>query len=232
MTSRDAILSDIRAGLGLRPAHEAARRAAVEQRLAAHPRHLVPKQGQAPADALAGRFASALEAHGATVIEIALHDELPRAVSGYLAHRGLPPRVSTGSEPLFTDLAWGAAGLDLATGDEFRAIEASLSLALAGVAETGTILLASGAENPTSLAFLPETHLVALARGDIVGCYEEAFERVRAAFGARALPRSLNLVTGPSRTGDIGGRIVTGAHGPRRLAVIIYESVERQAEGP
>ena len=38
------------------------------------------------------------------MIEIALHDELPRAVSGYLAHRGLPPRAPTGSEPLFTDL--------------------------------------------------------------------------------------------------------------------------------
>ena len=35
------------------------------------------------------------------------------------------------------------------------------------------------------------------------------------------MPRTLNLVTGASRTGDIGGRIVMGAHGPRRVAVFL-----------
>jgi L-lactate dehydrogenase complex protein LldG len=35
------------------------------------------------------------------------------------------------------------------------------------------------------------------------------------------MPRTLNLVSGPSRTADIGGRIVIGAHGPRRLMVVI-----------
>ncbi len=164
------------------------------------------------------------------MIEIAGRGELPRAVSGYLAEHGLAPRLATGTESLFTELPWDAAGIERGMWDALRIFEASLSRALAGVAETGTLLLASGAENPTSLAFLPETHLVAVARGDIVGCYEEAFERVRTACGARPLPRSLNLVTGPSRTGDIGGRIVTGAHGPRRLAVIIYDDAERTRE--
>jgi L-lactate dehydrogenase complex protein LldG len=83
-------------------------------------------------------------------------------------------------------------------------------------------LLASGPDNPASLAFLPETHIIALSEKQIVGSYEEAFDLVRAELGRRRMPRALNLVSGASRTGDIGGRIVLGAHGPRRLAVIIY----------
>jgi L-lactate dehydrogenase complex protein LldG len=39
------------------------------------------------------------------------------------------------------------------------------------------------------------------------------------------MPRSLNLISGPSRTGDIGGRIVLGAHGPRRLCIVIVGSI-------
>jgi L-lactate dehydrogenase complex protein LldG len=230
MKSRDTIYADIRGGLGVLPARESARRAAAERRLKKHPRHLVPQLGQAPKDALPGRFASALEAHGATVIEIVERGELPRAVSGYLAEHGLAPRLASGAEPLFAALAWSSAGIEHTTWDALPTFEASLSRALAGVAETGTLLLASGAENPTSLAFLPETHIVAVARSDIVGCYEDAFEIVRAAYEVRPLPRSLNLVTGPSRTGDIGGRIVTGAHGPRRLAVIIFNGSEGRME--
>jgi L-lactate dehydrogenase complex protein LldG len=101
---------------------------------------------------------------------------------------------------------------------------AALSHAEAGVAETGTLVLLSGSGNPTSLAFLSETHIVVIAEQTIVGCYEDAFDMVRSQLGGAPLPRALNLVGGASRTGDIGGRIVMGAHGPRRLAVIIYPS--------
>jgi L-lactate dehydrogenase complex protein LldG len=107
-------------------------------------------------------------------------------------------------------------------GDAAPADEAGLSHALAGVAETATLVLASGPENPTSLAFLPETHVVAVAENSVVDSFEDAIERVRAHFGRRLLPRALNLVSGPSSTGDIGGQIVKGAHGPRRLTVIVY----------
>jgi L-lactate dehydrogenase complex protein LldG len=82
-------------------------------------------------------------------------------------------------------------------------------------------MLASGPENPVTLAFLPEVHLVVLRKEAIVGAYEEALARIGAELGPLSLPRTLNLVTGPSRTGDIGGRIVMGAHGPKRLAVIL-----------
>jgi L-lactate dehydrogenase complex protein LldG len=67
---------------------------------------------------------------------------------------------------------------------------------------------------------VPDTHVVVGRASTIVGAYEQACALV-AAEGTVRLPRTLNLISGPSRTGDIGGRIVMGAHGPRRLAVIL-----------
>ena len=88
-------------------------------------------------------------------------------------------------------------------------------------AETGTLFLVSGPENPTTLNFLPEAHTVLIKSSDIVGSYEEAWDRLRAIYGKGALPRTVNLVSGPSRTADIEQTIVMGAHGPRRLLVLI-----------
>ncbi len=95
-----------------------------------------------------------------------------------------------------------------------------LSRAVAGVAETGTLALASGPDNPVTLGFVPDTHIVVLRADTVVGRYEEACAMVVAETGG-VMPRTLNLVTGASRTGDIGGKIVMGAHGPRRLAIFL-----------
>jgi L-lactate dehydrogenase complex protein LldG len=96
-----------------------------------------------------------------------------------------------------------------------------LSHAAAAVAETGTLVLASGADNPVTITFLPETSIVVVGEEDLVGGYEGAWEKIRARFGKRAMPRTVNFVSGPSRTADIGGQLVMGAHGPRRLCVVL-----------
>jgi L-lactate utilization protein LutC len=44
------------------------------------------------------------------------------------------------------------------------------------------------------------------------------------------MPRTLNFISGPSRTADIGGKLVVGAHGPQRLCVIIVKSTSRPVE--
>jgi L-lactate dehydrogenase complex protein LldG len=63
--------------------------------------------------------------------------------------------------------------------------------------------------------------MVLIRTSDIVGSYEEALNRLRGVYGERSLPRSINLISGPSRTADIEQTIVRGAHGPRRLFVLI-----------
>lgn len=96
-----------------------------------------------------------------------------------------------------------------------------VTLAVAGVAETGTAVLASAPERPTLLAFLPETSIIVLPADWIDGAYEQAWDRIRALPGG--VPRSVNLVTGPSRTADIAQQLELGAHGPKRLLILIVE---------
>jgi len=88
-------------------------------------------------------------------------------------------------------------------------------------AETGTLVMASGPDNPTTLNFLPDTHIVVVDAKDIAGDYETVWARVREKFGIEALPRAINLITGPSRSADIAQILILGAHGPRRLHVLI-----------
>jgi L-lactate dehydrogenase complex protein LldG len=218
--SRAAILANVRSGLKVEARHEAERRASVAARLAEGAHHLVPARGKVGAEERAALFKSFLGAQGTDVIEVAAAAEIPAAIAAYLGARNLPLRVRVGADPFLASLSWtGELARDF--GVALPNDTAGLSRALAGVAETGTLVLASGADNPTTLALLPETHLVVVRRETIVGSYEDAVALISAELGSEALPHALNLVSGASRTGDIGGRIVVGAHGPRRLAVIL-----------
>ena len=96
-----------------------------------------------------------------------------------------------------------------------------MSHALAGVAESGTLVLTSGVDNPTTLNFLPETHIVALRAEDIAGDYETVWEVIRKKYGPGQMPRTVNYITGPSRSADIEQKLLLGAHGPRRLHIIV-----------
>jgi L-lactate dehydrogenase complex protein LldG len=150
---------------------------------------------------------------------------VPTAIADYLRGHDFPLRLRKGADAYLEGLPWSAAG-DLTLSDDGPAHaddQVGLSRAIAGIAETGTLMLASGADNPVTLAFLPETQIVVLSRDAIVGSYEDAIGLLEAQLGPGEMPRTLNLITGASRTGDIGGRIVMGAHGPRRLAVVIVD---------
>ena len=81
--------------------------------------------------------------------------------------------------------------------------------------------MVSGADNPTTLNFLPDNHIVVLREADLAGDLETVWDRLRARYGKGIAPRTVNLITGPSRSGDIEQQIVLGAHGPRRLHIII-----------
>jgi L-lactate dehydrogenase complex protein LldG len=78
---------------------------------------------------------------------------------------------------------------------------------------------------------LPETHIAVVQGDDIVASYEDVFDRIRSAYGAGRMPRTLNMITGPSRTADIEQRLELGAHGPKRLHIIILDIPEPQPTG-
>jgi L-lactate dehydrogenase complex protein LldG len=96
-----------------------------------------------------------------------------------------------------------------------------VSHAFAAVAETGTLVLTSGADNPTTLNFLPDVHIVVVAARDVAPDFESALTRLRGRFGAGVMPRAVNMITGPSRSADIEQTLILGAHGPRKLHVVV-----------
>jgi L-lactate dehydrogenase complex protein LldG len=223
VTRADAMLARVRHALGHPRAGDGARVVAVERRLASPPRRPIPTRASGPATELGAHFVARLREQSATVIEVAGPEAIPGAIAAALAELRLPARLRYGDDPFLAGLPWHtASSLAPSTGPAEPADEVGLSHAVAGIAETGTLVLASGAANPTTLAFLPKTHFVGVNRTSIVGALEEAFDAVRAELGRHTMPRSLNLISGPSRTGDIGGRLVMGAHGPQRLIVIVY----------
>ena len=211
--SRAHILASIRRGLD--PNSKASsRQAAAHARLAqpvAHPR---PSGG----GDLVQVFKERQRTLGVDLIEADAMTVIGAAIGDYLGGLGLLARLRCGADPLWDALSAETLIVDRGPAQASDAV--GLSRALAGVAETGTLVLASGADNPVTLGFLPDTHIVVLRAADIVAHYEDGMALARNAMGG-AMPRTLNLVTGASRTGDIGGKIVMGAHGPRRLAVVI-----------
>jgi L-lactate dehydrogenase complex protein LldG len=89
-------------------------------------------------------------------------------------------------------------------------------------------MLVSGSATPTTLNFLPDTHIVVVNADQVVATYEDGWDRLRA---AGAMPRAVNFITGPSRTGDIEQRIELGAHAARRLHIILVDDRPRADDG-
>lgn len=219
--SRPKVLARICTALRVDPL-DTARQRAVAARLAGPVRHVVPARCRQEKPQLARQFEGFLGAQGADVIKVGEPGEIPGAILSYLRDCAVPLAVRKGSDPYLAALPWTTApGLAVQSGAARPSDTAGLSRAVAGVAETGTLVLASDPHNPATLALMPETHLVVVDSETIVGSYEEAQRRLEAELGPGVLPRMLNFISGPSRTGDIGGRLVMGAHGPRRLAVLI-----------
>jgi L-lactate dehydrogenase complex protein LldG len=219
------VLGAIRARLGVKDSADAGRRGEVEGRLSSQGRHLIPQRADRPPEQLRSLFAAQLRAASATVIDVTDASGVPAAVAGYLRRANLPLDFRLGQDPWLAAIDWGQEpGLRSLHGRAQESDGVGLSRAIAGIAETGTLVLASGPENPVTITYLPETHIVAVRAQNVVGPFEDAFELVRAGVGRGMMPRTLNLVSGPSRTADVGGRLVTGAHGPRRLCVLLVHS--------
>lgn len=224
--AREQVFARIRNGLSVHP-DDSARRNAVTARLKGSKPHLIPDRVTKPGANLPALLRVFLEGQSATVVSVATPNDVPSAVANFLRASNLPQRVRVGADPFLADLDWSKEpALERQRGHAKAHDEVGLSHATIAVAETGTLVLASGAGNPVTLNFLPETHIVVLTAKDIVGPYETAFERIRDAYGRGGMPRTLNLISGPSRTGDIGGRLVMGAHGPRRMCVIVVDSAD------
>ena len=220
--ARERMLGDIREALGRGPL-PVEERAALERRLRFPRANVVPARGQRDGAERVALFIAEAERVNTTTERLAGWSQVPAAVAAYLRSRNLPMAVRAASDPLFDQFSWSdESGLIVTTGAAEAGDLVSVTTAFAGIAETGTLMLLSGPASPTSLNFLPADHLVAIAQDRIVGTYEDAWMLLRAEVGVGiALPRVLNWITGPSRTADIEQTLLLGAHGPRRIVVVI-----------
>ena len=201
---------------------EDARAKAVRSRLRRRARNLVPARSDGTAGEQVALFREQAEAVAASVVEVASADDVPQAVTDFLRENNLPASIKHGDDPALTALPWQKTPtLERTSGPAVGDDQVSLSHAVAGVAETGTLIMTSGPDNPTTLNFLPETHIVMLNRASIVGAYEDAWDVIREAHGNGKLPRTVNMISGPSRTADVEQTIQLGAHGPRRLHIVV-----------
>ncbi|MAY61076.1 MAG: lactate utilization protein [Rhizobiales bacterium] len=223
MSARDSILTKIRQ-VNVAGSDDTARKQAVAARLSDSPRGIVPARGQLPDSERRALFEAMAQKFAATISSVADYSDIPRAVSGYLREHNLPADIRIGDDERLAKAGWDKERtLEIRHGASDGGDMTAVSHALAGIAETGTVALASGTDNPTTLNFLPEHHIVVLKASDIDGDLESIWDRLREKFGKGQMPRALNLVTGPSRSGDIEQKILLGAHGPRALHLIIVD---------
>jgi L-lactate dehydrogenase complex protein LldG len=233
--ARDQILAGIRQALKRGPL-ATAQQAALTDRLVAPPRNLVPARASSlDHSGQVALFIAMAEQAQATVARCGAAGAAPGAIVDYLARHNLPSRIVLTPDPALDICPWGNRPmLEVRRGRAEDSDAVGVTACFAGIAETGTLMLLSGARSPTRNNFLPETHIVLLRRVQIVASYEDAWSRLRAERrrpeGGFAMPRSVNFITGPSRTADIEQRVELGAHGPRRVHIVLIDDEEPAAE--
>lgn len=221
--ARDAVLGRIRRGLGRTGPVDDSRRAELESRLKNHERGIIPDRSKRDPKALVDLFVEMAEKVQTSVARVAAPADVPDALGEYLARHNLGSDVRMAPDERLDDIPWAdRPTLTVTRGSSAGDDEVSVTAALAGIAETGTLMLHSGPASPTTLNFLPDDHVVVLRASQIAGAYEDGWDRLRA---AGAMPRAVNFITGPSRSGDIEQTLMLGAHGPRRLHIILVEDV-------
>jgi L-lactate dehydrogenase complex protein LldG len=227
MSSRDRIFATLRAGLK-HTVDDPERPKAVAERINRRTPNLVPQRAQIPHAEQVALFTAKVEALTVTVDSVPSEQDVPGKVADYLARHNLPANLRVSPDPLLENLPWGERPMlqvDYGPGRSQDLV--SVTPAFAGIAETGTLMLHSSTTTPTTLHFVPDHHIVVMKESQITGSLEDAFARLRDKLGtadtsaAENWPRTVNFVTGPSRTADIEGVPVLGAHGPRRLHIVL-----------
>ncbi len=198
MTARDEILESIRA-----------------RQLTRAPKPEVYRAPPTEGD-LVESFAKKLSAQHADVRMLDSMAEVPAAIADILRGRNMAARIHI---PPDSDLA----SLDLPNVEIKREppgpFDAAITVAPFAIAETGTLVYTAAKGTPASWHFRPVLEIAILRAGSIVAELEDVLRTL-----PDGLPSTLNLVSGPSRTGDIEQTMELGAHGPKALTVLVVRT--------
>lgn len=164
-------------------------------------------------------------------------NDWPSVVRQALAQRGCT-RVAVGAaSPLQPRLDAALQGLHVRRFDApleqwkaelFDAVDAGITAAEAGIADTGTLVLRPGAGEPRTLSLVPPLHVAVLRTSRL---YPGLPAAMLAVTGQQSdMPTNLLLVTGPSKTADIQQVLAFGAHGPKELVVVLVNDLHSAKE--
>jgi L-lactate dehydrogenase complex protein LldG len=202
---RERVLAQIRASLG---------------RTAPVSGNVAPLAGSGPRPAFAGdsveRFVAKMLEKSATLVRIGSLAEVGGEVDRFLRAQGAARQLCV--SPALAGIVW-PADLGIQYRAALREDQTSVTPCFAAVAESGGIVTLSGPDTPSTLNFVPDNHIVIVRASQVVRHFEDAWALWRAK--GLPMPRTLNIISGPSRTADIEQTIQLGAHGPRRLHILL-----------
>ena len=101
----------------------------------------------------------------------------------------------------------------------FHKIDASITLAKAAIAETGTLVLIPDKNEPRMMSLVPPVHIVLLKEQDVVGSFQQLVDHPP--WSSQKMPSNIVFISSPSKTADIQQTLAYGAHGPKNLIVLI-----------
>jgi L-lactate dehydrogenase complex protein LldG len=138
--------------------------------------------------------------------------------------------VAVGGSPVLASAtrSLAAAGVTMVSpqGSSFEGlyeVDAGLTDVQAAIAETGSLVCTSGPDHRRGLSLVPPVHLAIVRRSDIVPDLIDYFAVLAEQGAGGGLPGNIVLITGPSKTADIEGVLVTGVHGPREVHILLID---------
>ena len=181
--------------------------------------YIRPRRAQGASSELVARFREMALFAGASVATIVNDAAAPAAVARYLSRERLGDRLILSPSDRILRMPWNETPRLSVRLSRFGPDDrVTVTDTVAGVAETGTLLVRSGAGSPNLLHLLPEAHIAIVDGAAIVGSYEDALDRLGQ---DKIWPRAATFITGPSRTADIEKTPQIGVHGPRQLHIIL-----------
>ncbi|MCL4814889.1 MAG: LUD domain-containing protein [Vicinamibacteraceae bacterium] len=233
----DRVIARVRASLG-----EAIRRGMLPGADAAHPGPrppagplASPPDGTTAQSALLQRFAEQANLVGATVDLTASLDDAVHAVREALRNASLSGTRrfvawhDAALDPVLDAMVadgWTRVDDEVPAGDEARratrvqdvaACDVGVTTALAALAETGSIVVASGPGRGRLVSLLPPVHIAIVTTADV----HVSLAAWLGTLGQRVPPANLVIITGPSRTADIEQTLTRGVHGPKALHIVV-----------
>ena len=198
-------------------------------RLAANRRELPmpdPWQSRRNFEDLADQFTEALTAVLGEVRRAQNIDEAWQLVGELIEELNAKKIVVNGERPLtafdfpqkWPQIDWHIVGQSDGDLRHFCATaDLGISGADAALAETGSVIVTSGATQSRLATLLPPVHLAMVPTSILT---TDLFSWTSAR--QEPMPANLVLVSGPSKTADIEQTMAVGVHGPKRFIVILY----------